>query len=129
MRAALGILVAALAFTTLADAQSDLMARARAIHKQVPLIDGHNDYPWALRGLDPGRDFKAAEISKPVPALMTDIPRLRQGGVGGQFWSVYVPSDLGADRAVTMTCLGGRPSGLSSWLGGYFLRDCILTMA
>ena len=61
----------------------DFKARAIAIHRQTPLIDGHNDYPWALRELDPGRDFAKADISKPVPKLMTDIPRLRQGGVGG----------------------------------------------
>src|SRR5688572_4760501 len=85
------------------DAQADLLTRARAIHKQVPLIDGHNDYPWALRGLDPGRDFSKAEISKPVPSLMTDIPRLRQGGVGGQFWSVYVPSTMQGKEAVRAT--------------------------
>jgi membrane dipeptidase len=81
----------------------DFVARARALHKQVPLIDGHNDYPWALRGLDPGRDFAKAEISKPVPALMTDIPRLRQGGVGGQFWSVYTPSTMKGQEAVRVT--------------------------
>lgn len=62
------------------DAQ-DFGMRARAIHKQSPVIDGHNDYPWALRALDPGKDFAKADISKPVPSLMTDIPRLRQGGV------------------------------------------------
>ena len=65
-------------------AQGDLSARARAIHKQVPLIDGHNDYPWALRGIDIGRDFAKADITSSVPALMTDIPRLRQGGVGAR---------------------------------------------
>ena len=81
----------------------DFKARAIAIHRQVPLIDGHNDYPWALRGLDPGRDFSKAEISKPVPSLMTDIPRLRQGGVGGQFWSVYVPSTMLGKEAVRAT--------------------------
>src|SRR5688572_33086873 len=86
-----------------ASAQGDLTARARALHKQVPLIDGHNDYPWALRGLDPGRDFSKAEISQPVPSLMTDIPRLRQGGVGGQFWSVYVPSTMQGKEAVRAT--------------------------
>jgi membrane dipeptidase len=85
------------------DAQGDLMARARALHKQAPLIDGHNDYPWALRGLDPGRDFGKAEISRPVPSLMTDIPRLRQGGVGAQFWSVYVPSTMQGKEAVRAT--------------------------
>ena len=84
-------------------AQGDLVARARALHKQTPLIDGHNDYPWALRGLDPGRDFSKAEISKPVPSLMTDIPRLRQGGLGGQFWSVYVPSTMQGKEAVRAT--------------------------
>ena len=84
-------------------AQSDYLARARALHKQTPLIDGHNDYPWALRGLDPGRDFSKAEISKPVPSLMTDIPRLRQGGLGGQFWSVYVPATMQGKEAVRAT--------------------------
>lgn len=69
----------------------------------MPLIDGHNDYPWALRGLAPGRDFGKADISKPVPSLMTDIARLRQGGVGGQFWSVYVPSAMQGNIAVRAT--------------------------
>lgn len=88
---------------SLSSAQGDFGARARALHKQTPLIDGHNDYPWALRGLDPGRDFAKAEISKPVPTLMTDIPRLRQGGVGGQFWSVYTPSTMQGKEAVRVT--------------------------
>jgi membrane dipeptidase len=61
--------------------------------RAAPLIDGHNDLLWELRQ---GRD--------PVdPPLMTDLPRMAAGGVGGQFWSVYVPSDLPADAAVTMT--------------------------
>jgi membrane dipeptidase len=61
--------------------------------RAAPLIDGHNDLLWELRqGRDPAD-----------PALMTDLPRMAAGGVGGQFWSVYVPSDLPADRAVTMT--------------------------
>jgi len=99
----LAIVVTALACAAALDAQTDLLARARAIHKQVPLIDGHNDYPWAVRGIDPGRDFAKAEISKPVPSLMTDVPRLRQGGVGGQFWSVYVPSTMQGKEAVRAT--------------------------
>lgn len=85
------------------SAQGDVAARARALHKHTPLIDGHNDYPWALRDLDPGRDFGKADISKPVPSLMTDIPRLRQGGVGGQFWSVYTPSTMQGKEAVRVT--------------------------
>jgi membrane dipeptidase len=85
------------------SAQHTLLARAKALHAQVPLIDGHNDYPWALRGIDPGRDFARADITKRAPALMTDIPRLKAGGVGGQFWSVYVPSTMPAPEAVTAT--------------------------
>jgi membrane dipeptidase len=81
----------------------DFSGRARSLHKQVPLVDGHNDYPWALRGLDLGRDFAKADITGSVPALMTDIPRLRQGGVGGQFWSVYVPSTMQGNDAVRAT--------------------------
>ena len=85
------------------SAQPDLLARAKALHGQAPLIDGHNDYPWALRGLDPGRDLAKADITKRVPALMTDIPRLRAGGLGGQFWSVYVPSTMAPADAVVAT--------------------------
>jgi membrane dipeptidase len=79
-----------------------LLARARALHQQVPLIDGHNDYPWAARAAARG-DLDKVDITKPQPELMTDIPRLREGGVGGQFWSVYVPSDFAGQRAVTAT--------------------------
>jgi membrane dipeptidase len=84
-------------------AQGDPLQRARALHKQVPLIDGHNDYPWALRRIDPGRDLAKADIARPVPSLMTDIPRLRQGGLGAQFWSVYVPSTMQGKEAVRAT--------------------------
>jgi membrane dipeptidase len=79
-----------------------LLERARALHRQVPLIDGHNDYPWALRE-KAARDLEKLDIAKPQPSIMTDIPRLRAGGVGGQFWSVYVPSDLAGQAAVTAT--------------------------
>jgi membrane dipeptidase len=108
MRTALTFLCAAAAAvfvmsTSPLSAQQDLLARARALHGQSPLIDGHNDYPWALRGLDPGRDLAKADITKSVPALMTDIPRLRAGGLGGQFWSVYVPSTMPAPEAVVAT--------------------------
>jgi membrane dipeptidase len=96
----LGFLVVA---SSVLWAQGDPMARVRNLHRQVPLIDGHNDYPWALRGLDPGRDFAKADITGSVPTLHTDIPRLRQGGVGGQFWSVYVPSSMQGREAVRAT--------------------------
>jgi membrane dipeptidase len=80
----------------------DLVQRARALHKQSPLIDGHNDYPWEVRNRAQ-RDLDRLDISKPQPSLMTDIARLRAGGLGGQFWSVYTPSDFAGQRAVTAT--------------------------
>jgi membrane dipeptidase len=96
MRSSLVLLVAAVlpavVLTQTPAVDPALLARAKALHKQVPLIDGHNDYPWALRE-NAGRDLDALDVSKPQPAIMTDIPRLRAGGVGGQFWSVYVPAD------------------------------------
>jgi membrane dipeptidase len=82
------------------EASSEL-ERARELMRQVPLIDGHNDLPWALR-TDYWMDWDSLDISQPQPQLMTDIPRLREGQVGGQFWSTYVPSSFagnGAGRA------------------------------
>ena len=79
-----------------------LLERARVLHKQSPLIDGHNDYPWELRE-KAASDLDRLDIAQPQPSIMTDIPRLRRGGVGGQFWSVYVPADLAGQRAVTAT--------------------------
>lgn len=64
---------------------------------RTPLIDGHNDLPWAIRG-DHGGDLAALDLDGDTralqPPLHTDIPRLRQGRVGAQFWSVYVPASL-----------------------------------
>ncbi len=82
--------------------QSDPLDRARALTRQSPLIDTHNDYPWTLR--DKGaRNFANLDIRQSQPTIMTDIPRLRTGGVGGQFWSVYVPASLQGQTAVTAT--------------------------
>ena len=78
------------------------MAHARALHKQSPLIDGHNDYPWALRE-KADRDLAKRDIRQPQPDLHTDIARLREGGVGAQFWSVYVPGTTQGQTAVTAT--------------------------
>jgi membrane dipeptidase len=88
---------------TVASAQTDYLARAKALHARSLLIDGHNDYPWALREHDPARDLDKLDIQKPQPSIMTDIARLKAGGVGGQFWSVYVPVELQGQAAVTAT--------------------------
>ena len=66
-----------------------------------PVIDGHNDLLWALRDLV-GYDLDRYDVGQPQTRTHTDLPRLRAGGVGAQFWSVYVPTQEG-DRAVTST--------------------------
>ena len=100
----LSLAMIGVASRTGADAQADseLILRARALHRQTALIDGHNDYPWALRE-NAQRDLDKLDIGKPQPSIMTDIARLRAGGVGGQFWSVYVPAELTGQAAVTAT--------------------------
>jgi membrane dipeptidase len=76
---------------------------AAELPPRFPVLDGHNDLPWALReaGL-PGPPW-AADIAAPVAFTHTDLPRLAAGGVGGQFWSVYVPASLAGDAAVATT--------------------------
>ncbi|MFF3752879.1 dipeptidase [Streptomyces sp. NPDC002018] len=70
---------------------------------EFPVVDGHNDLPWALRE-QVRYDLDRLDIAQDLSArLHTDIPRLRRGGVGGQFWSVYVRSDLAGDGAVSAT--------------------------
>ena len=78
--------------------------RAKAIHRSGILIDGHNDLPWVVRS-KAAFSFEKHDISKRLDHDHTDIPRLREGGVKGQFWSVYVPADLakrGGAAAATM---------------------------
>ena len=80
-------------------------AAARRILERTPLIDGHNDLPWALRqgfGNDPYRVDLATNLAA-TTRLHTDIPRLRAGGVGAQFWSVYVPASLEPVEAAKAT--------------------------
>jgi len=103
---------------------SELERQARNLLRRFPLIDGHNDLPWALRqraGGDPQKvrfvspggtphptaapdpaapDAAVVNLAAPVAGTHTDLPRLAAGGVGAQFWSVYVPSSLAGDGAV-----------------------------
>jgi membrane dipeptidase len=96
-------IAAALTLGGFISAQDDPLTRARALHGQHPLVDGHNDYPWALRERDPALRLETLDIATPQPSLHTDIPRLRQGGVGMQFWSAYVPTTPAGPAAVTAT--------------------------
>jgi membrane dipeptidase len=103
--ACLGLAGAALAAEPAVD------ARVERVLAETPLIDGHNDLPWEIRARfkgDPGAVNLAADTSQIPPppdgaALMTDIPRLRAGHVGAQFWSVWVPVELKGFEAVQTT--------------------------
>lgn len=65
---------------------------ALRLHADCLVIDGHNDLPWELRQKN-DLAFRATDLRRPQPKMHTDIPRLRKGGVGAQFWSAYVPSE------------------------------------
>jgi membrane dipeptidase len=96
---ALILLIASAAF-----AQTD--PRVERIFTDVPLIDGHNDLPWEYRERVKNHlaeiDIRNDQSTLEKP-LMTDIPRLRKGGLGAQFWSVYVPVTLKGADAVQAT--------------------------
>jgi membrane dipeptidase len=77
-------------------------ALARAMLSRFPLIDGHNDLPWEIR-TEAGSDLGRAAVDQRLPRFHTDIPRLVEGGIGGQWWSVYVPGTLAPDEAIRVT--------------------------
>ncbi|MFJ4804320.1 dipeptidase [Streptomyces murinus] len=75
---------------------------ARALLREFPVVDGHNDLPWALRE-KAGYDLDRLDIAGHQHGhLHTDIPRLREGGVGAQYWSVYVPAEQPDPVAATL---------------------------
>src|SRR5688572_33407621 len=102
--AALALISVAAPLAALVSPQTDpMLERARRLLRDVPIIDGHNDYPWEVRQKVQG-DVAKLDIQGPQPGLMTDIPRLKAGHVGAQFWSVYVPSPQpGTDPAASVT--------------------------
>jgi membrane dipeptidase len=84
----------------------EYLERARAALREMPVVDGHNDMPWQYRArvnynID-AMDF-ADDLSTLDPPMHTDIGRLREGQVGGQFWSVYVPASLPGADAIQAT--------------------------
>ena len=81
---------------------TELLRQAQDLLQRFPLIDGHNDLPWALRGRAQGDVSQVRfDLDAPAEGLHTDLPRLAAGRVGAQFWSVYVPARLAGDAAVT----------------------------
>ena len=78
-------------------AEDSALAHARRILKKAPVIDGHNDLPWAIRESETApRDVVAYDL-RGHTAGNTDFARLHDGFVGGQFWSVYIPGDIKAE--------------------------------
>jgi membrane dipeptidase len=100
-----------LCFPLSAWAAQDYEHRVEQVLLQTPLIDGHNDLPWEIRDryksdlsqIDLGSDTRHLPIGDDQTALMTDIPRLRLGHVGAQFWSVWIPVEIQGFQAVQMT--------------------------
>jgi membrane dipeptidase len=114
MRSPLSVVAGALALAVLAapapraqtpddSGAARRLAHARRLVERAPLIDGHNDIPWRMREQKPRYDFDVFDLRQPRPTFHTDIARLRAGGLGGQFWSVYVPGTLQGESAVTAT--------------------------
>lgn len=68
-----------------------IVRTARRLHADLPVVDGHNDLPWALR-TKADRSLEAADPGRRLDDFHTDLPRMLTGGVGGQFWSVFVPA-------------------------------------
>ncbi len=101
---ALMLLVAQIAPATPPDPR--IATRIERVLARNPVVDGHNDLAWELREKHGGR-VEAVDLSRDTSTLgsplQTDLPRLRKGGVGGQFWSVWIPNDVTGPRAVEMT--------------------------
>ncbi|GMA20143.1 dipeptidase [Arsenicicoccus piscis] len=79
-----------------------MLERVRRVLADHPLIDGHNDLPWAARSRC-RYDWAGLALDQRVDGLQTDLVRAAEGGLGAQFWSVFVPATLGHDEAVTAT--------------------------
>ncbi|MBL0165537.1 MAG: dipeptidase [Xanthomonadales bacterium] len=94
-----------------AATDADLLARVERVLAKTPLIDGHNDLPWEIRTREGGVDLNVDHSKMPAPAdapkdyvgLMTDIPRLRAGHLGAQFWSVWIPATTTGPEAIKTT--------------------------
>ena len=87
------VMFAALGNGARAD-EDEALTHARELLKIAILVDGHNDLPWAIRTTKQ-RPASGGLRSERQGAGQTDLERLRQGGLGAQFWSVYIPGEVG----------------------------------
>jgi membrane dipeptidase len=84
-----------------ADEHDAALRHARELLASTVLVDGHNDLPWVIREWQEApMDVERYDLRRAAPHE-TDLPRLRAGGVGAQFWSVYVPGEIGGGFAKT----------------------------
>ncbi|WP_226345295.1 dipeptidase [Agilicoccus flavus] len=81
---------------------SESLPRVRALLREHVLVDGHNDLPWTARRAH-GYDWHGMDLTRRRADTHTDLVRLREGGVGAQFWSVFVPGNLPGDDALVAT--------------------------
>lgn len=111
LRIAACLLAALPCIALAARSNKELSARIDRVLTETPVIDGHNDLPWEIRtrfgnvgnlNLDADTSNLRGKDGDDVH-LMTDIPRLRKGHVGAQFWSVWIPASTSGPEAVQMT--------------------------
>ena len=81
---------------------SVLLRRALRLHREVPMVDTHNDHPWEMRA-QRAMGFEHHDMTGPLPSFQTDIPRLRAGGVGAQFWSIFIYDTMIHSGAARLT--------------------------
>jgi membrane dipeptidase len=96
--------LAALAVPKALAAQGDsaLLRRALRLHREAPMVDTHNDFPWETR--EQGRiSLEGTDLRGNLPTFHTDIPRLRAGGVGAQFWSIFLYDSMVHQGAARIT--------------------------
>jgi len=96
------LLIAAQASAVPVAPDPRIAARVDRVLRKTPVIDGHNDLAWEIRDVH-GARVESLDLAKDTRPLQTDIPRLRKGRVGAQFWSVWIPADTTGPRAVEMT--------------------------
>ncbi|MBV9882838.1 MAG: dipeptidase [Sphingomonadaceae bacterium] len=103
---ALALAALVIAAPALAQAPDPIAQRVERVLRQTPIIDGHNDLPWEIR--EKFADWRdpldlEADTSHGTHPLQTDLPRMRRGHVGGQFWSVWIPTSLTGPAAIQTT--------------------------
>jgi len=90
----LTLLLLTMASSVAAQSSDPALEHARKLLESTPLIDGHNDLAWEIReSKDAPRDVAAYDIRRTAPK-QTDLPRLKEGKVAAQFWSIYIPGEI-----------------------------------